>query len=383
MMNFNIPSTQIVAAEHAISEGLGHFLLVLFQLNIEDELPKCIPLFHQAIELLLKDYLGKTRVPMRTMIYDEKLPWDDEEREIVRWLNNRRNSFIHAGEISIEDKKDTTEKLWICSSLAMDLYLRLGFDPERVFSPIERILLNSSKSEWEQTIWEDFNWQYIAEALANQAINNDYDELETSISIANQACDIAFRGLAKSWRIEGWDELSITEMAEELNCLEDEYGRCWWWNESDPYSTETWRDMDNKWFAIPMKVEDLSKYPRPYKSLYEVAKCYAVEIREMVKAFTEKTPYLDLEECVYRNWGYIMAEFLLRCPEAEVPPIDFEEMPKWHFYNGTISLQLIRGFQFSGWSEQQTEIFKGILSRIFGKDVSTLNIEFQYGLFGY
>jgi hypothetical protein len=79
-----------------------------------------------------------------------------------------------------------------------------------------------------------------------------------------------------------------------------------------------------------------------------VTKCYAVEIREMVKAFIEKTPYLDLEECVYGNWEIITAEFLQLCPQAEVPPIDYEEMPHSHFYNRTISFQLKPGFRSRG-----------------------------------
>jgi hypothetical protein len=176
---------------------------------------------------------------------------------------------------------------------------------------------------------------------------------------------IALRGHAKSWGIEGWDELSVTDLIEEMNMQEEEWARCWWVNESDPYSGEVNRNMDSFWFTPPMKVEDLYRYTQSYKSPQEVAKYYASEIREMVKGFIEKTPYLDLEECVYGNWETVMAEFLQQCPAAEVPIIDYAEIPYWHFYNRTISFHLNPSFPFSGWTEQQIEMFKEIVSRIF------------------
>jgi hypothetical protein len=77
------------------------------------------------------------------------MDWDDQEKEAASWLNYKRNLYMHKGYTSVEERGGTIENVSLCISLFKDLYLQLEYSLERVFSPIELILLQSSSSEWE------------------------------------------------------------------------------------------------------------------------------------------------------------------------------------------------------------------------------------------
>ncbi|OGO40814.1 MAG: hypothetical protein A2W36_05835 [Chloroflexi bacterium RBG_16_58_14] len=323
-------------------------ILAGFRAIFDDETTKCLPLIHQSIELLMREYFEREcshdfeKKPMTMTELIEAYVWADMEnlKESVSWLNTRRNWILHEGERITIDELAIVPNVAKSINFAGELYQKLGYSFDRVFNPIEHILLSEVRVNWQEIIWRGINWQSISETLTNSAMRvlADGEESQVVVDIANEAFEIALRGFARSCGIEKWDALKISELIQKMNEQEDDWAHFYWWNYSDTTNSGWIPENSPFWFVPPMQASDLINSPY-HQTRQDAAEYYANEVRNLVKSIIENTPMVDLSDFVHSEWGVIERELGNKNPELEIPIIDLESWSRSSpFINRTITI---------------------------------------------
>ena len=344
-------SSFVFAAENDIKDAASYSQL--FRFNFPSEAKECILSLHHAIEMLLQEHYQRRSIKLRGMKklinnYDD---WDYQQKDQIRWITYKRNDLQHKGEMPWEEAEIVGEKIKDVFLLAGELYTNLGFSLKEVFSSLERAYLLAQEPDWQDK----------ADALSQAAINYVSIDPEIAVEIANYASEVAFRGFASSWQIEGAHTLPISELKSMMDEYSDE-GSSYYEDRRD--ERDTYRDFPIEGFNKSFhELETHGREGGPEVS----ALYYAQEIREAVLSYLERA--LIIAGVHMRdNWDSVVEELLKRYPEIEIPNVN---RARWDLdysllLGKKIFIPLVRGSDPPDWDEADISRIREVISDLYG-----------------
>jgi hypothetical protein len=359
---------RVDTAINSLKKSVTHYLLIQFN---PEEAKNCIPLLHQAFELLLREYFDQVGVDNSSELemwelIEDYWHWNEKQKETMKWLKDQRNLILHEGE-DWEEPKKAKENIGYALNCMEVLYKDLGYILEEDFLPLERDLI----------IGKDPKWQDLADLLSQAAINYVSTDPEIAVEIANYTADVAFRSFASSWQIEGAYTLPISE----LKSMLDEIG-----NEGSSYYEDR-RDEGDTYREFPREgfnksLHDLETHGR--EGGPEVAALYyAQEIREAVLSYIERA-LIVVGVYMRDNWDLVVEELERRYPRIEIPNVDSEwwDRDASLLIGKKIFIPLAWGSAAPHWEKADISRLREVVSELCGDIPEDVEIGFRT-LFSY